>query len=112
MTMMIEKLKRLNFDAMLDMDEAVEAAWIARCQAEEYEKHGMGVPEWLEKTMGAIQEEIERRMRAMDMARLKTLEIRLDSYKTPNERKKEDLVELANLQRKLGLVSASKTGGK
>jgi hypothetical protein len=105
---MKEKLKQLNIDRLLDLDEAIEMSAAARVMAEEYAIFALPIPDWLERASATLRDEIAKRIRAGKLARLKQLETRLETYKTPNEKKKEDLAELAKLQNDLGLAAVGR----
>ena len=103
---MLEKLKNLNLDRVLDNDEAVALSAYARGLENEYGHLEMPTPEWLVKSTDVLREEIARRTRAADLAELKRIESELDGYKTVTERKGEAQKRLASLQTKLGLSTA------
>lgn len=104
--MSIEKLKKLNLDTLLDMDEAVSLSATARLMAEEFEALDLPVPEWLEKSTDVLRAEIARRTHAADMAAMRSLESELEGYKTVSEKRSEAQKRLANLQKKLGMAAA------
>jgi hypothetical protein len=102
----LEKLKQLNLDRLLDMDEAIALSAYARGLEGEYEALEMPIPEWLVKATDVLREEIARRTKAADLAELKRIENELESYKTVGEKKNEAQRRLAQLQNKLGLSTA------
>ena len=106
---MLEKLKSLNLDRLLDMDEAIALSAYARSLEGEYEALEMPVPDWLVKSTDVLREEIARRTKAADLAELKRIESELEGYKTVGEKKIEAQKRLASLQGKLGL-SPAKSG--
>lgn len=103
---MLEKLKNLNLDRILDMDEAIALSAYARGIETEYEALDLQAPEWLAKSTDVLREEIARRTRATDLARLKELEGELEAYKTVSEKRTEAQKRLGELQKKLGLATA------
>lgn len=103
---MLEKLKQLNLDRILDMDEAVTLSAYARGLADEYSNLEMPAPEWLTKSTDILREEIARRTRAADLATLKALEGEIEGYKTVTEKRTDAVRRLADLQKKLGLSTA------
>src|SRR5271165_1626730 len=103
---MLEKLKTLNLDRLLDMDEAVTLSAYARGLENEYEFLEIPVPEWLTKASDVLRQEIARRTHAADLAALKALEGELEGYKTIGEKRTEAQKRLGDLQRKLGLSTA------
>jgi hypothetical protein len=106
---MLEKLKALNVDRLLDLDEAVSLSQYGRALEAEYgEWLGLPVPEWLQKSLNVLREEIARRTRAADLAALTAVETELESYKTVGEKKTDAQRRLAALQKRLGLTAASK----
>lgn len=108
---MIEKLKQLNVDRLLDMDEAVALSAYARQLENEYEALGMATPEWLERASNTLREEIARRTKAADLATLKSLEAEIEGYRTIGEKKADAQKRIADLQKRLGLAPAT-TGRK
>lgn len=103
---MLEKLKTLNLDRLLDMDEAIALSAYARGLENEYGHLEMSAPEWLQKSTDVLREEIARRTKASDLAELKRIEGELDGYKTVTEKRNEAQKRLAALQGKLGLSTA------
>ena len=101
--MSVEKLKNLNMDRVLDNDEAIALSAFARQQIAEYEALEQAVPEWLEKSTDVLRTEIARRNRADDLRRMKEIEGRLETYRSPKQKEANDLAELAKLQKRLGL---------
>jgi hypothetical protein len=107
---MLEKLKNLNLDRVLDTDEAVTLSAYARSLENEFEFLQIPVPEWLVKAIDILRAEIARRTHAADMAALKALENELEGYKTVTEKRGEAQKRLADLQKKLGLSATAKAG--
>ena len=105
---MLEKLKSLNIDRLLDLDEAVSLSQYGRALEAEYGELGLAVPEWLQKSLNVLREEIARRTKAADLAALKSVEVELEGYKTVSEKKTDAQRRLAALQKRLGLTAASK----
>lgn len=103
---MLEKLKQLNVDRLLDMDEAISLSAYARGLQNEYEALELVEPEWLVKSADTLREEIARRTKAADMAELKRIESELEGYKSVGEKKSEAQKRLATIQKKLGLSPA------
>lgn len=103
---MRDKLKQLNLDRILDIEEAVEMSAYVRTQENEYGFLELPLPEWLVKAGDVLREEIARRTRAADLATLKALEGELEGYKTIGEKRTEAQRRLGDLQKKLGLSTA------
>src|SRR5579872_6166327 len=104
---MLEKLKGLNLDKLLDMDEAIALSAYARGLENEYGHLEMQTPEWLEKSTDVLREEIARRTKAADLAELKRLESEIEGYKSATEKRGEAQKKLAAMQNKLGLSKAA-----
>ncbi len=104
--MLIHTLKQLNTDKMLEVDELVEVSAFARTIEQEYTELELPVPGWLQDSVNILREEIAKRTRASDLAKLKDLENRLEGFKTVNEKRNEAQRELAALQKKLGMAPA------
>ena len=103
---MLEKLKNLNVDRLLDMDEAVALSAYSRTLEAEYGELEIPLPEWIVKATDVLREEIARRTRAADLAELKRLETELEGYKSVGEKKSEAQKRLAAIQGKLGMSTA------
>lgn len=103
---MLERLKSLNLDKILDMDEAIALSAYARSIESEYETLEIPVPEWIVKSTDILRTEIARRTHAADMAELKRLEAEIEGYKTATEKRSEAQKRLAAMQGKLGLSTA------
>lgn len=103
---MLEKLKSLNLDKILDMDEAIALSAYARSIETEYDTLEIPVPEWIVKSTDVLRSEIARRTHAADMAELKRIEAELEGLKTQGERKSDAQRRLTALQGKLGLSTA------
>lgn len=106
---MLEKLKGLNLDKLLDTEEAIALSAYARGLETEYGWLDMPIPDWLVKSTDILREEIARRTRASDLAELKRTENELESLKSANEKRADAQKRLAALQNKLGM-SAAKSG--
>ncbi len=104
--MSLQKLKELDLNRVLDIEEAVALSAYARSIENEYGHLEMAPPEWLEKSTNILREEIARRTKATDLAELKRIEGELESYKTIGEKKNEAQKRLAALLGKLGLSTA------
>jgi hypothetical protein len=104
--MSLSALKNLSVDRLLDIDEAVSLSAYARGLETEYGWLEMPVPEWLEKSTNVLREEIARRTRQADLAKLKDLEAELDGYKSVGERRDEARRRLTEIQKKLGIAPA------
>jgi hypothetical protein len=104
---MLEKLKQLNLDKILEMEEAVQLSAFSRSLEGEYEALELPVPDWLVKATDILREEIARRTRASKLSELKNLEAELEGYKTVTEKRTEAQKRLADLQKQLGLSKAA-----
>ena len=103
---MLERLKQMNLDRLLDMDEAVSLSAYARGLQAEYEELGLPAPQWLETSVSTLRTEIARRTHASDLAEMRRIEGELESYKTVTEKRGEAQRKLGELQKKLGMVPA------
>lgn len=104
--MLMEKLKALNLDRILEVDEAVELSAFARSLESEYATLDLPTPAWLQQAGDTLREEIARRTRAADLAALKEVEAQIESLKSASEKRKEAETRLAALQKKLGMAPA------
>lgn len=107
--MLIEKLKGLNLDRVLEIDEAVELSAVARSLESEYDALGIDTPGWLRQASDTLREEIAKRTQAAELAKLKTLEAQLESLKTAAEKRRDIERQIAEAQKRLGMAPA-KTG--
>jgi hypothetical protein len=103
--MNIATLKSLNLDRILDIDEAVGWSADIRLLQDEFSTLDMAEPDWLAATASSIREEIARRTHASDLATLKKVEAELDGYRTVGEKRAAAQQRLAELQKKLGMVT-------
>jgi len=104
--MSLQALKKLNLDAVIEMEEAIALSAYARTLEAEYAELDMLAPEWISKASETLREEIARRSHAADMAELKRLQGEIDGYKTASEKRAEAQNRLAAMQKKLGLATA------
>ncbi len=102
---MLDRLKELNLDRLLNLEEAVNLSAYARSLEAEYEALGLDPPEWLERSVFNLREEIAKRTKAKDLSDLKALQSELESYKTVNEKRNDAQRRLADLQKRLGLTA-------
>ncbi len=95
--MNINALKNFNADR-LDMDEMV--GLLADCKAlrNEYEALQIEEPEYIDTTIKAIRREITSRNADKIAAKKRELAARIDSLKTPAQKKRELEEELAKLE--------------
>lgn len=105
----LQKIRNLNLDRMLDIEEPVSISAEIRILENEFKALGLATPGWLENAAEAVRAEIARRTHAADMAALKALDAEIEGYKTANERRADALKRQESLQKKLGL---STTGAK
>ncbi len=104
--MLTEKLKALNLDRVLDLDEAVELSSFARILEQEFVNLELPVPGWLQAAGDTLREEIAKRTRASDLALMRDLESQLEGFKTVTEKRRDAEKRLADLQKKLGMAPA------
>jgi ATP-dependent Lon protease len=95
--MNITALKNFNADR-LDMDELVGTLADAKALRAEYDSLQVEEPEYLDGTIKAIRREITSRNADKIAARKRELTARIDSLKTPAQKKTELEKELAALE--------------
>jgi ATP-dependent Lon protease len=95
--MNINALKNFNADR-LDMDELVGLLADSKALRTEYEALQIEEPEYIDTTIKAIRREITSRNADKIAARKRELTARIDSLKTPAQKKAELEKELASLE--------------
>ena len=105
---MLQKLKSLNMDRLLELEEVIELAAYARAQMAEYEANEVAVPDWLTNVTNLLREEIARRARAALLEELRSVEREIDGYKSVSDRRTDALKRQARLQSRLGLAKVAK----
>lgn len=93
------------FDAArLQLDELVSLEAFGHGLREAYERLGIEEPAFLDTQLKSVRREIRTRNADKLSARQKEIQNRLDSLKTPLEKKKELLAEKAKLDKQLAEV--------
>ena len=95
--MNINALKNFNSDR-LDIDEMVGLLADSKALRAEYDALQIEEPEYIDTTIKAIRREINARNADKIAARKRELAARIDSLKTPLQKKKELEDELAKLE--------------
>jgi phosphoenolpyruvate synthase/pyruvate phosphate dikinase len=96
-----------NFQAdRMDLDELVYLAAVGSQLRAEYEKHNLEEPDWVDVQLKALKREIFARNADKLEARRKEIASRLESLKTPQQKKTELLKEQAEINRKLTAIGA------
>ena len=90
----------------MDLDDLVSLAAFGRQLRAEYEFHNLEEPDWLEVQIKSLRREINSRSVDKLEARSREITARLDSLKTPTEKKAELLKEKAKLEKQLEAVGA------
>lgn len=103
---MLERLRNLNLDRILDDDEAVVLSAFARNLYNEFGHLDIEPPEWLAKSTTALRDEINRRRRAADEALLKEIDAEIESYKSKDEKRTSAEQRRDALRNRLGLAAA------
>ena len=97
---MLNQFKNFNEDG-LQLDDLVALAAFGRMFRAECEEHQLEEPEYVDVQLKKLRREITLRSTEKLEARRKEVESRLDSLKTPTERRAELLKEKAELDKKL-----------
>lgn len=100
---MLEKLKNLQLDRVLDMDEGVALSLFARELEAEFLRLDIDVPEWLTTKAEALRAELARRLRADRLRKMDELRSLIETYKSTNQKRADALEQLAKLQKLTGL---------
>lgn len=97
---MLNEFKNFSADR-LDIDQLVALSAFGRQLRDEYEKHQLDEPEWLDVQVKSLRREIHARNADKLESRRREIESRLQSLKTPAEKKKELLAEKRDIERQL-----------
>lgn len=102
---MLHEFQNFNKER-LDIHQLVALAAFGRSLRAEYETQQIDEPAWLDVQIKSLRHEIRSRSLDQLEARRKEIQIRLDSLKTPAEKKAELLKEKAKLDKQLAEVGA------
>lgn len=103
--MNLQTFKTFQADRM-DLDDLVSLAAFGALLRQEYEKHQLEEPEFVGVQLKALKREIFTRNAERLEARRKEIDSRLETLKTPTERKNALLREKAKLDKQLQEVGA------
>jgi hypothetical protein len=101
----LDQFRNFNVDG-LDIDELVALSLFGRQIRAEYESLQLEEPEWVDIQLKALRREIHTRNAQNLEARRREITLRLDSLKTPGQKKQELLREQADIEKKLKAVGA------
>src|SRR6266404_8082925 len=96
----LDQFRNFNVDG-LDIDELVTLSLFGRQIRAEYESLQIEEPEWVDVQIKALRREIHTRNAQNLEARKREIALRLDSLKTPGQKKSELLREQAEINKKL-----------
>lgn len=100
---MLNQFKSFDADRM-QLDELVALEVFGHGLREAYDRLGIDEPSYLDTQLKSVRRVIRTRNADKLSARSKELQNRLDSLKTPAEKRKEILAEQAKLNKKLAEV--------
>jgi phosphoenolpyruvate synthase/pyruvate phosphate dikinase len=100
---MLAQFKNFQADRM-DIDELVALAAYGRSLRDEYEKHNLDEPEFVDAQLKSLRREISARNADKLESRRKEINARLETLKTPTQRKSELLKERAEIDKQLATV--------
>lgn len=101
---MLEQLK--NFDASrLGLDELVALSALAVSLRDQYEQLDLDEPDWLDIQLKSLKREIRTRNADRLEKSLREKKARLETLKTPTQKKAELQTEIKNLEKQLAEVS-------
>jgi hypothetical protein len=101
----LDQLKNFNVDG-LDMEELVALSLLGRQIRAEYEALQIEEPAWVDVQIKALRREIHVRNANALESRRREIDLRLDSLKTPGQKKQELLNERAQIDKALKAVGA------
>lgn len=100
---MLSQFRNFQADRM-DIDELVALAAYGRALRDEYEKHNLDEPEFVDAQLKSLRREITARNADRLESRRKEINSRLESLKTPTQRKSELLKERQEIDKQLATV--------
>jgi len=96
-----------NFDAnRMDINQLISLAAFGRALRDEYEHNQIEEPDWLDIQLKTLRREIRTRNADKLEARRRDITTRLESLKTPGQKKAELLKEKAQLDKQLAEIGA------
>ena|SRR5215813_9540589 len=101
----LDQLRNFSADR-LDIDELVALAAFGRTLRSEYETHQLEEPEWLDVQLKSLRREIHTRNADKLEARRREIGARLESLKTPAQKKAELLKEKQAIDKQLQAIGA------
>lgn len=93
---MLEQFRVFNVDRM-DLEELVALAAYGRTLRNEFEAQKVEEPAFIDINLKALRREIQMKVADKNASRRQQIKTKLDSLKTPTEKKEELLAELAEL---------------
>lgn len=97
---MLQQFKNFDTDR-LDVDELVALVAFGTMFRNEYEKHALDVPDWVDNNLRALKRDLKTKNAERLSARRKELKARLEALKTPSQRKAETEKELKSIEAQL-----------
>lgn len=102
--MLLQQLKSFVADR-LDLDDLIALAAFGRHLRTEYETNQLDEPEWLDVQLKSLRREIHTRNADKLEARRREINARLESLKTPSQRKQALLKERYDIDKQLEAVA-------
>lgn len=100
---MLKELRALNHDR-IDVDEAIGYLAYAKMVQAEYEHAGIDAPDWLDAVVKSLRRTIREKTQDRLQARLSEATSRMETLKTPEQKRSELKKEIADLNQKLQAV--------
>jgi DNA repair ATPase RecN len=101
---MLQQFKEFNTDRA-SLDELVALAAFGKLLRAEYEVHNLEEPEFVDVNLKSLKREIYTRNASKLEARRKEIDARLDSLKTPSQRKAELQKEKNEIDKQLAAIA-------
>ena len=101
----LEQFRNFNVDG-LDIDELVALSLFGRQLRTEYEAHQLEEPDWVDIQLKSLRREIHARNADRLESRRVEINARLDSLKTPGQKKAELIKEREAIDKQLKAVGA------
>ena len=102
---MLDMLKSFT-PQRLDTEELVSLAGFGRSLEAEYSTLGVDAPEWIGNQLKAVRREIKTRNADAIASKLRSAKARLETLKTPDEKRAAVEAEIAELEKKTQEVGA------
>ena len=103
---MLIELKSFTSSARFDTEELVAIATFGRAYEAEFNQLGIQAPEWLSNQLKAVRRELRSRHADAVQNKLRTAKARLETLRTPDEKRTAALAEIEALEKQAAELGA------